>query len=869
MSMRLVPARFRFWRGLAVLAAASAATLSAAQNLRAQEPARIASHPSLARYFPSQDLVVYVEFDGLDGHSEAWKKTAAYRLFTETTTGAMYEAALPRLFGLFLARQNAVQINGRELTKLLSQLFRSGFAVGINRAGGTGPPRSFGLVIRGGAKGDTPKIVERLLRAGMPIRLAVQDIQKPGGRTVHELGTSPDRSVAWWTEQDDLVVSLISPTGRDAIIDALEGRATNAIAHPNRQALLRSEDAGGFEPVGLAFFDMTALPPLPSKAVSLGLDRIKRFDYRWGFQGESLLSIVGAVVPAPRTGIPAIFDQPTFDSRHLPPLPNGLGGFTVVSLDGATVAARIRESLAVLADPPGDNIPAPEQVGEALRAFLGVSLNDEILAHLGSRFTIYNVATRINAPSHILESTAQGLFRVPKMAIVAEVKNHDLLAKSIGKLVDHANQTTRGITVQLMGFNPGEIVRLKNVENGYCWSTLRTGIPIAGALRPTLLLGQKTLVLASTPAMARKARDLAESPSAGAQPSDNPLTNKLDWLPGNLTLLSVADTAQSVYPELIVGLPRLLESMIGSPMGFPFMMRMNFGPRGGVPDLPGAGPEGPLKALDVELIPDPDELRSFLFPSVHALVVDEAGIRFLSREAIPTLNPSTAVPIALAALVPSVQSAQQAALRAQSTNNLKQIGLALHNFLSANDHFPGDIRGKESKRLLSWRVAILPFIEQQALFNEFHLDEPWDSTHNKTLIAHMPATFAVPGASPTAPGSTFYRGFAGEGTLFDPMSGNGTKIASITDGTSNTIAVVEAKEAVPWTKPESELAFDELKPGEKPKPIIDLLGGHFRDGFSALFCDGSVRFIRNKVNRLVLRALITRNGGEVISSDAF
>ncbi len=294
----------------------------------------------------------------------------------------------------------------------------------------------------------------------------------------------------------------------------LEGRATNAIAHPNRQALLRSEDAGGFEPVGLAFFDMAALPPLPSKAVSLGLDRIKRFDFRWGFQGESLLSIVGAVVPAPRTGIPAIFDQPTFDARHLPPLPNGLGGFTVVSLDGARVAARIRDSLAVLADPPGDNIPAPEQVGETLRAFLGVSLNDEIFNHLGSRFTIYNVKTRINAPSHILESTAQGLFRVPKMAIVAEVKNHDLLATSIEKLVDHANQTTRGTPMQSMGLNPGEIVRLKNVENGYCWSTLRTGIPIAGDLRPTLLLGRKTLVLASTPAMARKARDLAESPPA-------------------------------------------------------------------------------------------------------------------------------------------------------------------------------------------------------------------------------------------------------------------------------------------------------------------------------------------------------------------
>ena len=77
-----------------------------------RNPHESRAHPSLARYFPSQDLVVYVEFDGLDGHSEAWKKTAAYRLFTETTTGAMYEATLPGLFELLLARQNTVRSMG-------------------------------------------------------------------------------------------------------------------------------------------------------------------------------------------------------------------------------------------------------------------------------------------------------------------------------------------------------------------------------------------------------------------------------------------------------------------------------------------------------------------------------------------------------------------------------------------------------------------------------------------------------------------------------------------------------------------------------------------------------------------------------------
>ena len=172
------------------------------------------------------------------------------------------------------------------------------------------------------------------------------------------------------------------------------------------------------------------------------------------------------------------------------------------------------------------------------------------------------MATRINAPSHILESTAQGLFRVPKMAIVAEVKNHDLLAKSIEKLIDHANQTLRGMPMQPIGLNPGEIVRLKNGKTVIAGRPSATGIPIAGGSAPHAASGPEDARSRHHARHGAKARDLAESPPAGAQPSDNPLTNKLDWLPGNLTMLSVADTAQSVYPELIVGLPRLLESMI-------------------------------------------------------------------------------------------------------------------------------------------------------------------------------------------------------------------------------------------------------------------------------------------------------------------
>ena len=108
------------------------------------------------------------------------------------------------------------------------------------------------------------------------------------------------------------------------------------------------------------------------------------------------------------------------------------------------------------------------------------------------------------------------------------------------------------------------------------------------------------------------------------------------------------------------------------------------------------------------------------------------------------------------------------------------------------------------------------------------------------------------------------------GALFDPKAPERVSIASITDGTSNTIAVVEAKQAVPWTKPESDIPFggDLTKPA-RLRALRDEVGGHFPGGFNGLFFDGSVRFIRESIHLNVLHALITRNGGEVISSDSF
>ena len=97
-------------------------------------------------------------------------------------------------------------------------------------------------------------------------------------------------------------------------------------------------------------------------------------------------------------------------------------------------------------------------------------------------------------------------------------------------------------------------------------------------------------------------------------------------------------------------------------------------------------------------------------------------------------------------MFPAVGAAREAARRAQCTNNLKQIGLAMHNYVAAhNNAFPAPaLPGKDGKPALSWRVALLPYLEQQSLYDRFHLDEPWDSPHNKALIKEMPAVFTCP-----------------------------------------------------------------------------------------------------------------------------
>jgi len=191
----------------------------------------------------------------------------------------------------------------------------------------------------------------------------------------------------------------------------------------------------------------------------------------------------------------------------------------------------------------------------------------------------------------------------------------------------------------------------------------------------------------------------------------------------------------------------------------------------------------------------------------------------------------------------------------KSVTNLQQIGLALHNYHSANARFPAQaIFSKEGKPLLSWRVMLLPFLNEAPLYNEFRLDEPWNSAHNKKLADRIPAVYQSLAANAKKTGKTTYVAPVGKDLMFTGKT-EGVHFAEVTDGTSNTIFIVQSDEehAVPWTSPQ-DLTVNLKKPAAG---LVDYAG----KGSLVLFTDGSVASLRKGIDATLLAALLTRDEG--------
>lgn len=828
------------WQALAhalaaILAFAMPVQVARAQQERPKTPVATVSRPSLANFVPRQDLILYLEYQGLDTHAEAWRKTAAYRLVSETKFGTLLEDMAIQSIDLYQEIFPATfRAKGVDAVEIMKRIARNGFVIAA-----FGKPQEQWRYLAVLRQGDRPEIralfqsLAASRRGEAEENVDVGTIEK-AGRTLHRFGSDH----VWWVEKGELI--LTGQSEADEILEVINGQRPSAVDLPLRAELFKAE--AGLDPVAVGFLDSSVLESLSGETVQLGLGGVKRLELRWGFDQDALVGILRAVAPAPRAGALAILDQPAFGIGSLPPIPAKVNGVTVVSIDLAKSYDLIDSLIKQVGHHESAGLSNPIIVQQQ-----GVDLRRDLLANLGTKLAFYTQSNTHDEPG-----SAGGLAasRAAGTTISVQLRDQDRVSRVIDPLMRSSGPFLRqqfrfGARDRLSAIVASLNFRRMAGQNARYvldWPPNTLAAPYSSLLRPTVVVGKDQLVLAASDEAALGA--LASGPRWQPVEAYIPIVRRL---PAEMIYLRLADP-RAATPVLLASLPVLVRQINAE-----ITMKER---------LAGKAPKDVYLRLDPETVPTLDEVNSRLFPSSTTVTVDALGAVLTHREAIPTISSPAAAGLILAHLLPAIRASMDASRRAQCVNNLKQIALAMHNYHSANNTFPRPASIHENgKPLLSWRVVILPYLGQQDLYNKFNLDEPWDSAHNKALLKEMPSVYSCPNRVKPEPFTTPYEVLVGKNAMFEKDQDTG--VQDVTDGTSNTLLVVEARNAVPWTKPD-DLTFN---PGAAAS--LCGAGSAHPGGFNAAMGDGSVRFIRDKIDVNKFRSMITRNLGEVITADDF
>lgn len=827
-------------------------------NARGSEttPQAEASSP-VAELLPA-DPVLYVGWDGQAVHQEAWEKTAAYQALYGTGLMGVAE----KMFSGFNAQ--AANEEAQFFQSLLQAIQKQGFSIAVAAPAQGEPPFPWGTIILHDAANLEPQIAERILKVAQALPAVNVNESERDGRAITILNHAqfPPGELAWWTEGEHLVVAA-GVQAVDKTLAVINGDAENITASRLWTQYHAGEQA--FETTSLAWLDaeklMAAIGPIPVPVAgpdkppvtiaqfteAVGLDELKAFVIRSGYKDRATVSDVRIEVAGDGDKLAAFAAQESISLDSLPPLPAGIKGFSVASFDFTKffdVTLGIVRDVAKLGPPE-----AAQQVDKGLqqaRQAIGLNIRDDLLDPLGNVICFYN------------DSTQGPLFLGLTVAI--SVDDPDRLRTSLDQLLNRAARQVppKQFNVRSISKHGERVVTLEIAE---------------GVANPSFVVTDNWFVLSIVP-QNLETFILREQGELATWKPEGELATALENVPEEFTALSVSDPRETY---------RFLAGV--APIALPIVRKI----------AASAGPQGENATAMLETavsdLPPAELVAAPLFPNVSFSYVEGNTVIKHSRNSLPGFlggdNGSVGVAttaVAVALLLPAVQAAREAARRTQSSNNLKMIGLALHNYHDAYNHFPAgtvETSAEKPEDRLSWIASLLPFIEQAALYSQLDQKQPWNKGPNEDLAELVVPTLIHPSigmkkSDPDAPAQTHYVGIAGVGkdgpTLpaGHPKAGifayNRTaRMRDITDGTSNTMKVSEATadSAKPWAQggPATIRALTK-------KPYIngpDGIGGPSRGGCQILLADGSVRFVSENIVPEIFEAIATMSGGEPVN----
>ena len=229
-------------------------------------------------------------------------------------------------------------------------------------------------------------------------------------------------------------------------------------------------------------------------------------------------------------------------------------------------------------------------------------------------------------------------------------------------------------------------------------------------------------------------------------------------------------------------------------------------------------------------------------------------------------------------LMPAVSTARSAARRVQCSNHLKNIALALLNYDDVHGALPpAYIPDKNGKPMHSWRVLILPFMEEKGLYDSYDFDEPWDGPNNRKLFSQVPDVYLCPSHSSSSrkgPVAASYFAVIGPQTVWPGAATRQVKDLQEADGMSQTLLVMETH--IPdtvWTEPR-DLSFEEALNSLYSTDPGRMFGHRYEDfffdyyaGSNVALADASVRFLHHGLPRETAVALLTYDGGEKLEEE--